>query len=181
MVSDKQDNPSPRLEVEVAGMLENVALEQLCVVTREAIDDGIGFGWLNQPPQKTLENYWRGVMLMPDRTLFIARMDGQVCGACQLVRPPTSNEAGAFAAEIVNFFLAPWARGFDLAKKMLKEVEEYAHEQGFRSLNSNMRADQQAAIAVCEWLGMKKWGIKERYAMIDGKFVPGYYYTKDID
>ncbi|WP_417316988.1 GNAT family N-acetyltransferase [Emcibacter sp.] len=181
MADDDSGKNAPSMEIEVVTMLEGVALSQLCVVTREAIEDGIGFGWLNQPPQKTLENYWKGVMLMPDRTLFVARLDGQVCGACQLVRPPTSNEAGAFSAEIVNFFLAPWARGFDLAKKMLKEVEDDARRQGFRSLNSNMRADQQAAIAICEWLGMKKWGIKERYAMINGKFVPGYYYTKDID
>ena len=120
-------------------------------------------------------------MLMPDRTLFIARLDGQVAGACQLVRPPANNEAGAFAAEVVNFYLAPWARGHDLAKMMLKEVEDHAIGQGFRSLNVNMRADQQAAIAVCEWLGMKRWGTKERYAMINGKFVPGYFYTKDLD
>lgn len=108
MSEDTKKQQSPRLEVDLVERLDNVELMQLCEVTREAISVGESFSWLTTPEEKALENYWKGVVLMRERSLFLSKMDGQIAGSCQLVRPPASNEVGAFRAEIVNFFLAPW-------------------------------------------------------------------------
>lgn len=172
---------APRLEVDLVKALDNVELMQLCEVTREAISVGESFNWLSAPEEKVLENYWKGVMLMRERTLFLSRMDGQIAGSCQLVRPPASNEVGAFRAEIVNFFLAPWARDYGLAKEMISRVQDYAIVHGCRSLGIAVRSDQLAAISICEWLGMEKWGTKKRFAYVDNQFLSGFYYAKDLD
>lgn len=172
---------SPRLEVDIVEHLDHVELMQLCEVTREAISVGESFSWLAVPEEKILECYWKGVVLMGQRTLFLPRIDGQIAGSCQLVRPPVSNEVGAFRAEIVNFFLAPWARDYGLAKEMIIRVQDYAVIHGCRSLEIAVRSDQHAAIAICEWIGMEKWGTKRRFAWVNNQFLPGYYYAKDLD
>lgn len=181
MSEDATKQQSPRLAVDLVESLDNVELMQLCEVTREAISVGESFNWLSAPEEKALENYWKGVMLMRERSLFLPRMDGQIAGSCQLVRPPVSNEVGAFRAEIVNFFLAPWARDYGLAKEMISRVQDYAIVHGCRSLEITVRSDQLAAISICEWLGMEKWGTKKRFAYVDNQFLSGFYYAKDLD
>jgi len=171
----------PRLEVSLVENLDRVELMQLCEVTRAAISVGESFTWLAAPEEKTLESYWKGVVLMRERALFLPRMDGQIAGACQLVRPPASNEVGAFRGEIVNYFLAPWARNYGLAKEMISRVQDYAIVRGCRSLEMAVRSDQLAAISICEWLGMEKWGTKKRFAYVNNQFLPGYFYAKDLD
>jgi hypothetical protein len=91
-------------------------LEDLCDATEAAIGDGGGFGWVEAPPRHVLEAYWRGVLLVPERSLFVARLDGTICGSAQLARPPRNNEAQAFAAQMMSNFIAPWARGHGLAR-----------------------------------------------------------------
>lgn len=181
MTEDNKAPATPRLEVELVERLDKVELMQLCEVTREAISVGESFSWLKIPEEQALENYWKGVVLMRERTLFLSKLDGQIAGSCQLVRPPHSNEAGAFRADIVNFFLAPWARDYGLAKEMICRIQDYAIEQGCRSLDISVRSDQLAAISICEWLGMEKWGTKKRFAYVNNQFLSGYYYTKDLD
>lgn len=182
MVDKKDKNKKfPRLSVDEVTSLDNVDILELCETTRVAILAQEGFNWLTPPPEKTLENFWKGVFIIPERTLIIARMDGQIAGCCQLVRPPANNEAGAFRGEIETFFLAPWARGHNLAKTMLQKAEDVARAQKCRTLECHMRSDQHAAIAICEWIGMDRWGIKERYACVNNVFVPGYYYSKNLD
>ena len=175
------ENKGPRLSVDEVITLDNVDILELCEATRLAILAHEGFNWISPPPENTLESFWKGVITIPERTLIIARMDGQIAGCCQMVRPPKNNEAGAFRGNLETFFLAPWARGHNLAKTMLQKAEDGARAQGCRTLESHMAADQHAAIAICEWIGMTRWGIKERYAMINDVFVPGYYYSKDLD
>ena len=41
-----------------------------------AIIDGGGFGWVNAPGRLALETYFRGVLLVPERELFVARLNG---------------------------------------------------------------------------------------------------------
>ena len=175
------ENKGPRLSVDEVITLDNVDILELCEATRLAILAHEGFNWISPPPENTLESFWKGVITIPERTLIIARMDGQIAGCCQMVRPPKNNEAGAFRGNLETFFLAPWARGHNLAKTMLQKAEDVARAQGCRTLESHMAADQHVAIAICEWIGMTRWGIKERYAMINDVFVPGYYYSKDLD
>ena len=156
-------------------------LADLTSATVEAILDGEGFGWLTPPPKGTLEAYWRGVLLIPERLLFVARLNGTIVGTAPLIKPPANNQAGAFAAELATFFIAPWARGHGLAHGLLAAVEEAALRQGFKSLDLSVRADREAAIALCEQHGFKRWGTKERYAMVKRRYVAGHYYAKHLE
>lgn len=156
-------------------------LDELCQATVEAITDGQGFSWIKPPARSTLEAYWRGVLLIPDRTLYVARFNGAIVGTLQLIRPPSNNETGAFAVEIGTFFVAPWARGHGLARALMAEAEARARREGFQVLEVHVRADRDAAIKLAEAGGFKHWATKERYARIDGKYLPGHYYVKYLD
>lgn len=155
-------------------------LEGLCEATEEAIRDGNGFGWLAPPPRPKLESYWRGVLLVPERELYVARLDGVIVGSAQLVKPPPNNEAMAHAAQITTFFVAPWARGHGLAQGLLREIEKSARRQNFKVLDLDVRATQNAAVALYERAGFERWGVKENYARVNGDYVAGYFFTKDL-
>ena len=57
-----------RVTLENADELSASDLSELCDATEEAIKSGGGFGWLNAPPRNILEDYWRGVLLIPERS-----------------------------------------------------------------------------------------------------------------
>ena len=155
-------------------------LEDLCDAADAAIEAGGGFGWLAAPPRHIMEAYWRGVLLVPERRLFVARLDHTICGSAQLARPPRNNEAQSFAAQLTSNFIAPWARGHGLAKRIVLAVEEAAREAGFAVLNLDVRATQEAAIQLYESLGYIRWGTHPAYARVEGKVIPGHYYYKRL-
>jgi RimJ/RimL family protein N-acetyltransferase len=175
------DLPPARLSVEAADRLKGADLNDLCEATELAIRADGGFGWLTPPPREALERYWRGVLAVPERTLFIGRIDGVVAGSAQLVRPPRNNEAQSMAVQATTIFLAPWARGHGLARLALRAVEQRAAAEGFGVINIDVRETQARAIALCESFGYTLWGTHPRYARVDEKFVPGRYYFKDLN
>jgi len=156
-------------------------LDDLCEATESAIVEGGGFGWLTPPPRQVLENYWRGVLLIPDRRLVVGRLDGVIAGSAQLSRAPRNNEAQAFAGTLTSAFVAPWARGHGLARGILLEIERLARELGLVVLNLDLRDTQRAAISLYEGLNYLRWGTHPVYAQVDGRIVPGHYYYKRLD
>tara|TARA_R110002072_G_scaffold240128_1_gene398190 strand:- start:479 stop:1039 length:561 start_codon:yes stop_codon:yes gene_type:complete len=155
-------------------------LNDLCDATDAAIEGGGGFGWVTLPSREILERYWQGVVAMPSRALFVARMDGVICGTCQLVMPPINNQAQSFAVQLTANFVAPWARGYGLAKLLLVEVEKYAQEQGYEVINLDLRETLEQAMKLYEALGYERIGEHPYYAKVDGQVLKGYYYTKMI-
>jgi len=164
--------------VERIRVFEGSDLEDLCEATVAAIEDGGGFGWVSAPARQVLENYWNGVLLVPERTLFVARLNGTICGSVQLVAPPRNNEAQSFAAQLTSNFLAPWSRGHGLARRMIEAIEDAARAAGFSILNLDVRATQEAAIGLYEAMGFQRWGTHPAYARVDGKVIQGHYYFK---
>ena len=158
-----------------------VDLEDLCDAAEAAIKAGGGFGWLRAPPRHIMEAFWRGVLLVPERRLFVARLDGTICGSAQLMRPPRNNEAQAFAAQMMSNFIAPWARGHGLARQLVVAVEDAARALGFSILNLDIRDTQTAAIQLYESLGYERWGTHPVYARVDGQSLPGHFYFKRLD
>ena len=77
----------PSQSVERAVNLSDDDLAALCEATNAAIIDGGGFGWVKSPERMSLERYFRGVLLVPERELFLARSEGLIVGSAQLVRP----------------------------------------------------------------------------------------------
>jgi ribosomal protein S18 acetylase RimI-like enzyme len=168
----------PTLSVDRAITLTDDDLASLCEAADAAILGGGGFGWLNPPGRQALERYFRGVLLVPERELFVARRDGVVVGSAQLVRPPRNNEAQAFAAQLMHAFVAPYARGHGLARLLTVRVEEAARAMGYHVLNLDVRETQTAAIALYETLGYTAWGTHPAYARVGGQTVAGIFFYK---
>ncbi len=173
--------PAPPVPtVERAETLNTNDLHDLCDAAEAAIIDGGGFGWLKPPPRHTLEAYWKGVMLIPERMLFVARLDGVIAGSCQIQKPPRNNEAQGFACNLTTNFLAPWSRGHGLARQLVEIAERNARDAGFRILNLDVRETQRAAIRLYETLGYSKFGEHPFYAFANDRYVRGYFYFKEL-
>ncbi len=166
------------LSVDRASTLSDEDLNALCEATTAAILDGGGFGWVNPPERLALERYFRGVLLVPERALFVARLDGAVVGSAQLVRPPRNNEAQAFAAQLMHSFIAPYARGHGLARMLTARVEEGARALGYHVLNLDVRASQEAAMALYHSMGYVAWGEHPAYARVGGVTLRGVFFYK---
>ncbi|MBP7670327.1 GNAT family N-acetyltransferase [Ferrovibrio sp. MS7] len=173
-------NTQPITRIDQLTALSEDEIDELCSAAEKAILDGSGFGWLAVPSRHVLEKYWRGVLLMPQRDLFVARLDGAIVGSTQLLRPPPNNEAQAHAVQLTTFFIAPWARGHGLARGLLAAVEAAALKQGYVQVDADMRASQVAATQLAEACGYLRWGEKPHYAMVNGASVPGYFYSKRL-
>lgn len=177
--STKPIKPSPT--VELVTTLTSGEINDLCDATDEAIKDGGGFGWVRLPSREILERYWQGVLTMPLRELFVARLDGVICGTAQLVTPPRNNEAQGFAVTLTTNFVAPWARGHGLARMLLEEVERHAVDEGYEVINLDVRESQEAALRLYESFGFVHIGTHPYYAKVENKVIKGRYYYKVID
>jgi hypothetical protein len=103
----RSEAPEPELFVERITEFNEEDLHALCEATHAAVIDGGGFGWVNPPGRRALESYFRGVLLVPERELFVARLNGTIVGSAHLERPPRNNEAQAFAASLMHSYIAP--------------------------------------------------------------------------
>ncbi len=169
------------LAVERVERLSEADLADLAEATDAAIIESGGFGWVEPQGRAALERHFRGVLLVPERELFVARLDGHAVGSALLVRPPRNNEAQAFAATLTHAYIAPYARGFGLARMLVAKVEERAAALGHRVINLDVRETQATAIALFESLGYQHWGTHPFYARVRGQTVAGRFYMKTLE
>ena len=90
------------IAIDKVNALKTADLHDLCDAADDAIRAGGGFGWVEPPPRDVMERFWKGVLVVPERVLFVARLDGVVAGSAQLVKPPRNNEAQAHAAQLTT-------------------------------------------------------------------------------
>ena len=178
--ADPRSGQRPLLSTERITGIDDDDMQALCEATSAAILDGGGFGWLTAPGRQVLERYFRGLMMVPERSLFVGRLDGVIVAASQMVRPPRNNEAQAMSATLMHSYVAPYARGHGLARKLTQAVEESARAMGYQVLNLDVRETQRAAIALYESLGFEHWGTHPHYARVGGRTVRGFFYTKRL-
>ena len=174
------EGAQPNTAIERLSAFRGPDLHDLCDAADAAILDGGGFGWLKPPPRHVMETFWKGVLVVPERELFAARLDRTIAGSAQLVRPPRNNEAQGYVGQLTMSFVAPWARGHGLARSLTLAIEEAARDAGLRVLNLDVRETQDAAIRLYESLGYRRWGTHPHYAWIDDHWVAGYFYHKDL-
>ena len=169
-----------KLSVEMVDQLTERDIHELSDAAEAAIFAGGGFGWLSPPPKSVMEDYWRGVLMIPERHLIVARLDKVIAGSCQILRPPRNNEAQAFTCQLTTFFIAPWARGHGLAQMIVAEAEALAKSEGYSMINLDVRSTQDRAIQSFEARGFTRYATNDVYARVDGDFVPGFYYRKEL-
>lgn len=167
--------------VMMADRLKRSDLEDLCRATQAAITEGEDVNWRHSPGESALEAYWKGAMMAPHRELFVARLDGRICGALQMVRPSTLNDVGAFAVKLSKLFIAPFARGYGLSHDLIACAEAAARAEGFRAIDVEVRADRTRALQLVERLGYEQWAVKPHFAIVDGQFIAGHFFTKMLD
>ena len=80
----------------------------------------------------------------------------------------------------MSHFIAPWARGFGLAKTMIDVAEKKALEYSSSFIHLDIRETQKAAIKLFESKGYKRWGINPHYAFVDSKNLRGFYFFKKL-
>lgn len=153
-------------------------LDDLCVATEATMANDGGFGWLKAPMRHALEGYWRGVVLVPERQLFVGRLDEAIVGSAQLVRAARHNEAQAANAHLINIFVAPWARGYGVAGRLVDAIEAAARVARIEVLNTDLRDTQKAAMHLYEGRGFVRWGTHPYYARVGENLIPGHYYYK---
>ncbi|MSP49376.1 MAG: GNAT family N-acetyltransferase [Alphaproteobacteria bacterium] len=167
-----------KISAERVTKLSDRELEDLCAAAADAVKDGGGFGWLKPPPRHVMEGFWRGVLMVPERMLFVGRLDGTIAGSAMLQKPPRNNEAQAHSCWLTTSFVAPWARGHGMANLITATVEAAAREAGYLTLNLDVRETQTLAIELYRHRGYVHWGTNPRYARVGGAFVAGLYFYK---
>tara|TARA_Y100000590_G_scaffold410363_1_gene503346 strand:- start:282 stop:821 length:540 start_codon:yes stop_codon:yes gene_type:complete len=168
------------IKVETLEKISDLDLADLCNITEQAIKAGGGFGWLKVPQRETLNKYWKGLAVVKNRILVVGRLNNAIAGALQLELQPLNNEAQKHISNITSHFVAPWARGYGLAKKMIDHSEEIAKKNGTSCIQINIRETQEAAIQLFKSKGFEKWGENPNYALVDGKTINGLYFYKNI-
>lgn len=182
MMDQIQMKHNPTVSVEfVEEQLSANDLNDLCDATDSAIEAGGGFGWVNLPARDILEKYWRGVITAPTRQLFVARLDGTVCGTSQLVLPPGNNEAQGHIVVLTTNFVAPWARGYGLAKMLLEEIEKKSRSEGFAVINLDVRETMKEAIQLYEAMGYTQFGSHPYSVRAKGETIESRHYYKVIN
>ena len=169
-----------KIKVDIPNLINDTDLADLCSITEQAIKAGGGFGWLKAPPREILIKYWKGTLLVPHRKLIVGRLNNVIAGTLQLIFHSHNYEAQQNTANIMSHFVAPWARGFGLAKEMIDFTEKIALEFGSSFIHLDVRETQTAAIKLFESKGFKKWGTNPYYALVNGKNLKGHYFFKKI-
>ncbi len=168
------------IAVEKLTHISEADLADLCNITEQAIRAGGGFGWLTIPHIETLKKYWNGLVLIKSNILIVGRLNGNIAGASQISFNPPNNEAQKNISKIQAHFVAPWARGYGLAKAMVDLAIDISRENNKKSIQLDIRETQEAAIKLFENKGFLKWGENPSYAFVNGARIKGCYYYKDL-
>ena len=81
---------------------------------------------------------------------------------------------------ITTAFVATWARGKGLGHLLIDAVEADAELIGLRALTLDLRETQRNAIRTYESRGYTRWGTQPQYALIDGRWIAGHHYAKEL-
>jgi len=175
-----QLNEKINISVDSLKNLSEVDLADLCNITEQAINAGGGFGWLRVPTREVLNEYWRKITEDKLSYLIVGRLKGVIAGTLQLSYEAPNIESRKNIAQIKRHFVAPWARGYGLAKSMIDFSEKKANEDNIKSIQLAVRETQDAAVQLFSSKNYKIWGENPYYAFINGSFVKGIYFFKNL-
>ena len=168
------------ISVDTISKLSDVDLADLCNITEQAIQAGGGFGWLRVPTREILNQYWKKITDDNLNNLIVGRLNGVIAGTLQLSYEAPNIESRKNIAQIKRHFVAPWARGYGLAKSMIDFSEQKAKEENIKSIQLAVRDTQDAAIQLFTNKNYKVWGENPFYAFINGSFIKGIYFYKNL-
>ena len=168
------------ISVDTLKELSEVDLADLCNITEQAINAGGGFGWLRVPRREVLNQYWKNITDDNLNNLIVGRLNGVIAGTLQLSYEAPNIESRKNIAQIKRHFVARWARGYGLAKSMIDFSEQKAREDNIKSIQLAVRETQDAAVKLFSSKDYKVWGENPYYAYVNGGFIKGIYYYKNL-
>jgi len=168
------------ISVDLLESLSEVDLADLCNITEQAISAGGGFGWLRVPTREVLNQYWNTTTDDSLSNLVVGRLNGVIAGTLQLSYEAPNIESRKNIAQIKRHFVAPWARGYGLAKSMIDFSEQKAKEDNIKSIQLAVRETQDAAVKLFSNKEYKVWGENPYYAFVNGSFIKGIYFYKNL-
>ena len=168
------------ISVDTLKNLTEVDMADLCNITEQAINAGGGFGWLRVPTREVLNVYWKKITEDNLSSLVVGRLNGVIAGTLQLSYEAPNIESRKNIAQIKRHFVAPWARGYGLAKSMIDFSEKKAKEDNIKSIQLAVRETQDAAVQLFSSKNYKIWGENPYYAFVNGSFVRGIYFYKNL-
>ena len=127
-----------------------------------------------------LNQYWKKKLDENHNNLIVGRLNGIIAGTLQLSYEKSNIESRKNIAQIKRQFVAPWARGYGLAKSMIDYSENKSKEDNIKSIQLAVRETQDAAIQLFTDKDYKIWGENPYYAFINGSFVKGIYFFKNL-
>jgi len=173
-----------RLLINKIDVLSAKELSELCKAAKQTIVDNasfsLGFHYLDTPEEEVLKRYFLGALLVPEREQFICKIDGVVAGYLELLKPSSNHLTKSFSAEIINHFVAPWARGKGIAQSMLQFAEQLIARSNVCVIKLSVRDNLKEAIKLYEKCGYKKWGSCDKYEKISQQYIIGHFYYKEL-
>ncbi|MUG89607.1 1-(5-phosphoribosyl)-5-[(5-phosphoribosylamino)methylideneamino]imidazole-4-carboxamide isomerase [Bombella sp. ESL0385] len=159
--------------------IEEDDLESLIESTTAAIlNEGV-FNWHTPPEAGVLRRFFQGLLLVPERDLFIVRApDNSICGAAILAHATARSELYGASATITAFFIVPYERNKGLGTLLLHKVIACARAGGAHVLDCRVRETLPDAIALLTSLGFTHWGTHPYFARIGDRTVRGLFFSK---
>ena len=68
-----------------------------------------------------------------------------------------------------------------MAKAVFQKAEKKAKNDGFKVINLEVRETQHRAIQLYEQAGFIKSGTNPKSAYVNGKYIAGHYYYKELE
>lgn len=146
-----------------------------------AVLDGGTFGWLEPPERSVMERFFRGILLVPERELFVARSsDGTICGAGLLAFSPAHLDLHHSKARILGFYVAPYARCAGHGQGLLTAMLDRTRALKVKVVDCELRETQKIAVDLLLRLGFEHWGTHPYYGRMAGQTVKGLFFSKYI-
>ena len=134
-----------------------------------------------KPAKNKIIEYWKVVIFVANRWLFVGKYKGIISGSIQVVTFSSTNEAAIFRVFIDTHFVATWARGHGLAKLLLEAAQQECKKKNYTHVILDVRESQKRAINLYEQLGFKLWGkLPVYHKLANGSMVSGNYYYKEL-
>ena len=175
-----QPKQSINITIEDLKKISSVDLADLLQHYRANNKGGWRFWLVRVPSIDVLKKYWNELLLIKTNKLIVGRLNGAIAGTLLLSFSTPNNEAQKNIAKIQSHFVAPWARGYGLAKAMIDFTENVSRENDTKCIQLDVRETQEAAIKLFKTKGYKLWGENPHYAFVNGNFIKGIYFYKKI-
>lgn len=171
----------PKIQVEQIISFDNEdELHSLCETLEASIIEGYHCKWTTPPPRHLIENHFKGVLLVPEKLLLIARLDGNIVGICEINTPPKQEDSSDIAAKIDIFTVAPYALNVGIEQRLLAKMEQVISQLGFPIINIIIDETQQKLLQFYLQNKYIHWGTHPYYQRVDGQIVKGLLLYKSF-